>query len=937
MRGFFEPNAGLVKVIAAWIAAFAVIAALIPTVLYWLIPEGTAVLLPQTLTFILVFLLFLASFYFLYARALAPSLSKHVLRFASKITETAGDAMLVIDAESLTVVDASVEASTLFSGAVEDGSLIGKSIVNLFPPGELEEATGLFKDFVPWEKPRSADLALAGENEGSTYVNFRVSLLKPGDKPGEKKLLLAVIRDISKQKMDERALSEDHSLISSLVRAAQAMNDCKSVDEILAFLYKDLKESATLSRLSIILRDETSEQTILAHVLPEDSGTQLLGKPVRMKDNPDWEGFLSGQTHRLDTAPIGFDILSSYGIPYSSTTSVAAVLAVNLLHFNASTGLLVFESEDEEAFDDRTTSFLVRVARHAASAIENSKSLTLERQRSKELELVGKLSKKVLESLNVELVLKEAGRGLIELFGYDNVLLFLIGESAEELYLFSSVGKDADFIDVALRLQIGEGIAGLAAKTGMMQTSPDCESDPNFVNPFPGSLNVRSQVAVPIMDGDRIIGVLDVENESPYSFKDSDVRILETVASQLATALLNAYQYESLKEQKETLEAYKEHIASDLSVASKLQKNLLPSSFVHPKLEIKLEFLPHHDVGGDYAKVEAKDEWIYLIIGDVSGHGIAPALVMSGVNSEVSRHISAGASPSEIVQCVNGYIAENFGFMGLYLTLFCARIDTRDSTMSYVNAGHPPVIVQFPDRQSVMLESTNFPLGLLEKEFPKYLSEEHMELPPGSRIILYTDGVLAERGNGLSTERLFAEVESLRDEELQQVAERIIAERKNSLRDNAAEDDILLLVAEFRDRVRIFERFSTYAEVDGVVKKLVRLAKAMQYSEDEAMILHLSAYEMMINAVMHGHDNNVSKTATITGSLLDDSWELTITDEGEGFDFRTVEASKVEDDDIFKISGRGIALTRRILDTLDYANEGKTVHLARNMVRAAGD
>ncbi|MEP0813424.1 MAG: SpoIIE family protein phosphatase [bacterium] len=841
----------------------------------------------------------------------------------SQVVAKAGDAIVLIDAETLVITECNPAFERLTGCNAFD--LLGKNIIYIFPPEEIEDAAELFRPMEPGESPRSLDLELVGADGKRVIANFRTVRLDLGDQV----YILAIARDVTERYELERDLIARNLLFSRIVKIGKALNESLKLSDIVDTLDRELKDLFHYTRFSLLLADEQNLGAFRAECRPPNPARYPLGEDVGVHKSPLWQSFKSGMPSQLFVGKLDVNTLESFGVTEAYPGAIQSLLVVNMIYKNELLGLLVFESDKPDSFDTPTISFITQLSSQLAAILQNARLLEFEKRRSEQFALIYKLSQRVLESLHIDTILKEAGRNLIELFGYDNVFLFLVDEAIGSLYLYSSVGKDGDYIDVGLRVPVGEGLIGIAAQSGKTQFAPDCSKDERFVNHFPGALNIQSEIAIPITKGRHILGVLDVANRAANSFKESDIAVLETVASQLASALMNAYNFENLKEHSEALEAYKEHIANDLELASRIQGNLLPVNFVNSKLELAYRYLPHAGVGGDYAKVVEKDNWLYLIIGDVSGHGVSASLVMSAVNSQVERMISSSKSPAEIAEEINRFIAENFEFMGLYLTFFCGRLDTETDKFEYVNAGHPAVIVQNPQSAPVKLTSSNFPLGLIGKNIAGGFAEDVIYIHRGGRIVMYTDGLLDEKNDGYNEEMLIADLELLKNEHVNYVANRIV-ELSSDAFPGEANDDRLLVIAEYREKVQILEYFSTISEVDKVIAKLVDLCHASGYSEEETMILRLSSYEMMVNSVKHGHKFDEQKRAYIKGELLDKGWQFTIRDQGCGFDYESIGVVMPDDEDFFRTSGRGINLTRRILDKVSFEDGGRCVILERN-------
>ena len=136
------------------------------------------------------------------------------------------------------------------------------------------------------------------------------------------------------------------------------------------------------------------------------------------------------------------------------------------------------------------------------------------------------------------------------------------------------------------------------------------------------------------------------------------------------------------------------------------------------------------------------------------------------------------------------------------------------------------------------------------------------------------------------------------------------------------------MAIEFKNSMKINETFSTYDAIESITKKLVELCNVLGYTEDDTMMLHLAVYEMMVNSVKHGHRYDSSKVGKINGTIYEDRWIISISDEGDGFDYEKICNTSLDIVDIYQTSGRGIPLAKQIVDSLVFENGGRKVTLS---------
>jgi sigma-B regulation protein RsbU (phosphoserine phosphatase) len=198
------------------------------------------------------------------------------------------------------------------------------------------------------------------------------------------------------------------------------------------------------------------------------------------------------------------------------------------------------------------------------------------------------------------------------------------------------------------------------------------------------------------------------------------------------------------------LEGYRRRLEADLEIAELVHRSMIPSNMRRGELEIACNFTPMIGVGGDYSSVYFQDDrHVRVGICDVSGHGVAAALLASRVNSFVLNIAPSARHPCDVVVALNEFIYLNFGQTGLYLTFFSLFIDLETRVLSYSGCGHPPVLRYSKKKNNVVrLESENGIIGAFEDLSPTCVM---LPIPfeRGDRLVLYTDGITdAENPDG---------------------------------------------------------------------------------------------------------------------------------------------------------------------------------------------
>lgn len=182
----------------------------------------------------------------------------------------------------------------------------------------------------------------------------------------------------------------------------------------------------------------------------------------------------------------------------------------------------------------------------------------------------------------------------------------------------------------------------------------------------------------------------------------------------------------------------KTQLESDQAAARKIQQTLIPQELEPlPSYEIETYYRPFRDVGGDYFDVIAVPESQTLIaLADVSGKGMAAALLSANIQALVRSMSSAGAGPSALAKQINQHLCRHTP-SGFFATAVFLLLNRDSGELTYVNAGHNAPII-FASGMTKSLGATGIPLGLFtDADY----EEKTASLDPGHSVLLFTDGL----------------------------------------------------------------------------------------------------------------------------------------------------------------------------------------------------
>jgi len=257
---------------------------------------------------------------------------------------------------------------------------------------------------------------------------------------------------------------------------------------------------------------------------------------------------------------------------------------------------------------------------------------------------------------------------------------------------------------------------------------------------------------------------------------------------------------EILRATNHELEIAQAKIRLDLEQARSIQQRLLPKDIENSKdYSISTRYLAANTVGGDYYDLFNVAENTYgLIVADVSGHGVASALIMSMAKVLLKTYSKNETSPQKTLEHINHAFLSDAATEH-FVTIFYAVFNVETKIIRYTSAGHCPIFyVNKKTGECELLKADGLFLGV----FPDMLLEEReLEYTPGvHRLILYTDG-LTEATNSKSemygTDRLASAICLTTSLDSKGALEAILRDQQNFCGAEVQEDDITLLVIDF--------------------------------------------------------------------------------------------------------------------------------------------
>lgn len=410
----------------------------------------------------------------------------------------------------------------------------------------------------------------------------------------------------------------------------------------------------------------------------------------------------------------------------NSLDAVRTELAVPMTARGKLVGVIDLESTRVNAYTEYDRALLRLIATRVGIAIDNARLYRRVERQNRTLKTLAHISREFSSILDLNELLRKIASTMRELISYDAFSILHVDHQARALrHLFSIRYDQRVNID---NVPMGKGITGAAAESREPVRVHDTAKDPRYIASHP---DIRSEVAVPLILQDKVLGVIDLESSRIGHFTDDHVRTLTLLAPQIASSVENARLYQEVAERERRLE-------QDLEAARELQSVLLPDGAPEiAGIEAQVRLRPAREISGDiYDVVEQPDGSVIVAFGDVSGKGAAAALYGGLVSGLLRTLAPRGRKPAELLKALNDALVER-KVEARYVTLFVLLWEPATRRIVMANAGAlPPMIARAGEIVKMRIEGV--PLGLLDA---REYEEVAFDAQPGDTVVLYSDGI----------------------------------------------------------------------------------------------------------------------------------------------------------------------------------------------------
>ena len=569
-----------------------------------------------------------------------------------------------------------------------------------------------------------------------------------------------------------RVFEDRAELLDFLLEISEVTSETLDLDRILANLAEMIKEVIPYDLFAILLYSERrGGLTIRYSIGHRDELVRNLVIPL----NEGITGAAGASRKGILVPDVRTDPRYLNGLD-----AVSAELAVPMTIRGRLVGVIDVQSTKRNAYSEKDQSLLQLIAGRVAVSIDNARLYRRVERQNKTLRTLQSVSQEFSSILALDELLDKIAKIVHALISYDAFSILLVDAERKILrHRFSTRYDQRVDLD---NVPIGKGITGTAAETREPVRVVDTLTDPRYIA---SHTDIRSELAVPLIVQDRVVGVLDVESDRIGFFTEDHTRLLALLAPQIASSVENARLYEQIAIREQRMD-------EDLKAARKLQSVLLPREAPPiAGLQLAIRLRPAREISGDIYDFFEQGDFAIIAFGDVSGKGAAAALYGALVSGLLRTLAHRRRTPAELLKLINEVLLER-KVDAQYVTLCVLEWQPAQKRLVVANAGAlPPIICRGGEIIRPHIEG--IPAGLLDGTD---YDEVAFTLDAGDVILLYSDGIQdqpnpagAEYGRG----RIAHALQNACADSPEQIADDILADLDAFTGEASAFDDQTLI------------------------------------------------------------------------------------------------------------------------------------------------
>lgn len=528
------------------------------------------------------------------------------------------------------------------------------------------------------------------------------------------------------------------------------------------------------------------------------------------------------------------------------------------------------------------------------------------------MEAILAVTSKLAAPFDLRTMLAEVVSAAKQVLQADGGSVWLYDAAADELILEVATGIEP------LRVPAGTGIVGACARDRRIINVPDCYADPRF-NPDVdrrSGYRTRCMLTLPLVDHkDVLVGVMQVLNKADGAFDGDDETLATALAAQCAVALQRVRMTEALIEG--------EKLRQELEMARVVQMSTLPS---------RMPAVAGYDAwglcrpagltGGDTFDLAVIDPGLLVVLGDATGHGIAPALSVTQMQAMLRVAFRLGASLETAFTQVNNQLADTLPD-DRFITAFIGLLDAATHRLRFHSGGQGPILhYQAATGECARHKPTSFPLAAMP--LTALRAAVSLEMQPGDVLVLLSDGIYEyanAAGEQFGEERVREVVAARHAGSAAVLGEALLDAVKDFARGAPQEDDMTLVLVkrEAASEARRGFRRSVEALPD-IVAFTAGFAAGRGVAVEILNTVDFVVEELFTNMVKYGAAADPGSPVNIELRAVDGGVEVILVDAGvEPFDPTRAPDARVDAPlEERRPGGLGIHLCRRLVDSWDY-------------------
>ena len=527
-----------------------------------------------------------------------------------------------------------------------------------------------------------------------------------------------------------------------------------------------------------------------------------------------------------------------------------------------------------------------------------------------DMEAILAVTSKLAAPFDLMTMLTEIVSAAKQVLHADRGSVWLYDPAADQLVLEIATGI------APVRIPAGGGIAGACVRERRIINVPDCYADERF-NPDVdrrSGYRTRCMLTLPLVDHkDVLVGVMQVLNKTNGVFDAYDEALATALAAQCAVALQRVRMLDSLIEG--------EKMRHGLEMAREVQMSTLPAAM--PKLssyDVYATFRPADLTGGDTYDVALQGDRLLIMLGDATGHGIAPALSVTQMQAMLRMAFRLGADLDSAFLQVNNRLAETLAD-DRFITAFIGLLDPATHELRFHSGGQGPIFYyQAATGTWERHKPTSFPMGAMP--LTSLRPAVTIDMQPGDILVVVSDGIFEyenAKGEQFGERRVQDFVQANCDRPMTELVALLMQSVQAFAEGAPQEDDMTALLVK-REQVglvrRVFDR--SFDSIPALTKFTANAFERLRIDPRLLPTVDLVVEELLTNMVKYGLGSDAGVTVGL--APIEDGVEVTLVDR----DVEPFDITGAPDVDIYapieerKPGGLGLHLIRQMADSVEY-------------------